>query len=441
MTHQLTLVDAVARHAGSTPSRLAIVDGDARITYSQLWQMVEDEAQRLRQEGVSKGQLVLVRGNQHVSFLVTCLAVHRLGAVVAPVGSDLPQQQFDALHQCCHDAALDEDIADVLFTTGTMGQQKGVMVSHTALLSDAENLIDAQGFTADTVFVITGPLSHIGSLSKTWPVLLLGGTLILLDGMRDLDAFFKAMAWSTGLLATFLVPTAIDMVLRFGQSRLAALANRIDFIETGAAAISEPTLQALCTTLPSSRLFNTYASTETGIVCTHDFNHGLRDPRCLGRPMKHAHVRITDDGRIACRGDMVMTGYLGQPALTRERFSDGWLVTDDLGEKDADGRLHFKGRQGEIINVGGYKVSPIEVEQAARGVPGIADCVLVAAQLPLGTVLKLIYTSDSGQPLDHRVMARQLAAQLERYKVPMCYEHVASLHYTFNGKVDRKAYR
>ena len=194
MTHQLTLVDAVARHAGSTPSRLAIVDGDARITYSQLWQMVEDEAQRLRQEGVSKGQLVLVRGNQHVSFLVTCLAVHRLGAVVAPVGSDLPQQQFDVLHQCFHDAALDEDIADVLFTTGTMGQQKGVMVSHTALLSDAENLIDAQGFTADTVFVITGPLSHIGSLSKTWPVLLLGGTLILLDGMRDLDAFFKAMA-------------------------------------------------------------------------------------------------------------------------------------------------------------------------------------------------------------------------------------------------------
>jgi long-chain acyl-CoA synthetase len=193
--------------------------------------------------------------------------------------------------------------------------------------------------------------------------------------------------------------------------------------------------------LPSSRLFNTYASTETGIVCTHAFNHGLRDPRCLGRPMKHAHVRITDDGRIACRGDMVMTGYLGQPALTRERFSDGWLVTDDLGEKDADGCLHFKGRQGEIINIGGYKVSPIEVEQAARGVPCIADCVLVAAQLPLGTVLKLIYTSDSGQPLDHRVMARQLAAQLERYKVPMCYEHVASLHYTFNGKVDRKAYR
>lgn len=85
-----------------------------------------------------------------------------------------------------------ENIADVLFTTGSTGKQKGVMESYRAINANSDNLIKAQGFTKDTVFIICGPLNHIGSLSKIWPTLMLGGTLIILQGMKDINTLFDA---------------------------------------------------------------------------------------------------------------------------------------------------------------------------------------------------------------------------------------------------------
>lgn len=436
------LEDCLARHASATPNHLAVDDHGNVFSYAQLWQMVQREIARLRAEGYGSGSLVFFRTSQDIRFIVTYLAVHSLGAVAAPLGKDLPNDQLTNLETRYHDVSLPAGMADVLFTTGTTGAQKGVMLSHKALLADADNLIAAQGYCADTVFVIAGPLNHIGSLSKMWPVWMVGGSLVLLDGMRDLDAFFRALDRPEGKVATFLVPAAIDMCLRFGRGRLSQLAPRIDFIETGAAAIPQQCMDGLCAALPHSRLYNTYASTETGIVCTYDFAHGRHDPHCLGRPMRHAEVRIMPDGRIACRGDMLMSGYLDRDCQTGVGTDgDGWLVTDDLGKLDADGCLLFMGRRGEIINIGGYKVSPLEVEQAARSVYGLSDCVCLAATSPLlGPALKLIYTTEDGQPMAKPLLARQLAARLERYKVPALYEHVAALHYTFNGKIDRKYY-
>jgi len=433
--------DYVALHAKETPGKVAVVDHGSTYTYAELWRMVEDEAHRLQCRGTEEGTCVFFHTTQNVSFLVSYMAIHLVGAVAAPLGSDVSEEELEGLCHRYSSVRLSGDIADVLFTTGTTGGQKGVMCSRRALLADADNLIDAQGFCADTVFVIAGPLNHIGSLSKMWPVWMEGGTLILLDGMRDLDAFFHAFDYPGTEMATFLVPTAIEMVLRFGRDRMALLADRIDFIETGAAPISKMCMEELCQTLPHSRLYNTYASTETGIVCTHDFGHGTRDPHCLGWPIKHATLRITTEGRIACKGDMMMSGYIGNDMLTRERMRDGWIVTEDMGEIDAEGRLLFKGRSGEIINIGGYKVSPMEVEQAARNIEGIEDCVCVAAESPLlGRTLKLIYSTTTGEALPKTMIARTLAQKLERYKVPMLYEHVARLHYTFNGKIDRKYY-
>lgn len=441
------LEDYIARHAAATPDRVAVDDHGTVYTYGQLWLMVQQEAARLRGNGYGSGRFVFFRTSQDVHFIVTYLAVHLIQAVAAPMGKDLPEAQLTELEARYHDTLLPTDssgmagIADVLFTTGTTGAQKGVMLSHKALLADADNLIAAQGFCADTVFVIAGPLNHIGSVSKMWPIWVVGGSLVLLDGMRDLDAFFRAFDRPVGKMATFLVPTAIGMCLRFGRDRLSQLAHRIDFIETGAAAIPQQCMDGLCAALPHSRLYNTYASTETGIVCTYDFAHGQHDPRCLGRPMRHAEVRIMPDGRIACRGDMLMSGYLDHDHTTEATLDDGWLVTEDLGELDAEGHLLFKGRRGEVINIGGFKVSPLEVEQAARTVQGLSDCVCLTANSPLlGHVLKLIYTTDDGQPLAKPQLARQLAARLERFKVPALYEHVDALHYTFNGKIDRKYY-
>jgi acyl-coenzyme A synthetase/AMP-(fatty) acid ligase len=323
------------------------------------------------------------------------------------------------------------------------------MVSHKAILADAENLIAGQGFTENLNFVVNGPLNHIGSLSKVYPVMLLGATLIIVDGLKDLNAFFNAFD-AKGLksevddlksFATFLVPASVRILLQLASDRLAALADRLDFIETGAAAMAQSDMETLCRLLPNTRLYNTYASTETGIICTHDFHSGPCTPGCLGRPMPHSGVRITEAGLIACTGDTLMTGYVGEPERTAQVLRDGVLYTSDLGTIDSEGRLHLQGREDDVINVGGFKVAPTEVEDAAMSHPSVADCICIAVDHKItGKALKLLVVLAENAALDKRALARFLSTRLEPFKVPMLYEQVDSIRRTFNGKLDRKSY-
>ena len=437
----MQLEDYLRLHAGQYPDKLAVMASDKSLTYGRLWQEVRECAGRLEAEGFCPGHARLMRATQDVSFLVDYLATHLAGGVAVPLERDIPDGRFREIESLLDGADIPAGTADILFTTGTTGQGKGVMLSHKAILADAENLVEAQGFSPGLTFIISGPLSHIGSLSKVWPVILTGGTLHILDGLKDLDAFF-AILETPGLYATFQVPAALRLLMSLAGDRLAACASRIDFIETGAAPLAQADMERLCQMLPHTRLYNTYASTETGIVCTHDYNAGLCQAGCLGRPMKHSHVFITPEGTVACRGETLMTGYVDSPEQTASILRNGTLYTNDQGTLDADGRLHLSGRRDDVINVGGFKVSPAEVEEVALSLSGVCDCVCVGVPHPvMGHQLKLLVVLDKDLPLDKQSLARQLHAHLEAYKVPLLYEQVEVVRRTYNGKIDRKAYK
>ena len=336
---------------------------------------------------------------------------------------------------------VSEDIADVLYTTGTTGRSKGVMISHRTIIADAENLIEGQGFTPELTFIISGPLNHIGSLSKIYPVIMLGGTLLIIDGMRDMSIFFHALDYPAEKMATFFVPANVRMLTQFGAERLASYAEKIDFIECGGAPLPHSDMLELCNLLPNTRLYNTYASTETGIISTYNYNDGRCLSGCLGKPMKHSRIFITDEGRIACQGDTLMSGYIGDSEMTARVMRNGVIYTADCGRIDECGRLHLTGRADDIINVGGFKVSPSEVEDAAMAFDGIADCICIAAQHPvLGTVTKLLYVAPDGCEIDLKALASFLKSKLEAYKVPMFYSREEKIQRTYNGKLNRKYY-
>lgn len=437
----------VQLNAQKRPDKTAVEWSDGQLTYRQLWDAATAKAALLKREGVARGCLHLFRTMQDGSFIVSYIATHLIGAIAVPLGADLPSNAYSNLEARYSNLRIDakddisKDFADVLFTTGSTGKQKGVMLSHQAIMADAENLITAQGFSDETVFVVCGPLNHIGSLSKIWPVLVQGGTLVILNGMKSLEAFFNAFRSHSGKLATFMVPASIRLMLGMEHGELRTVADKIDFLETGGAAITQADMEALCSALPTARLYNTYASTETGIVCTYDYNHNPCTAGCLGRPMENSTVEITADGRIACGGKTLMSGYLQDPALTMQVLHDGKVFTNDLGRIDADGRLHMTGRNDDVINTGGYKVSPTEVEDAAMAHPAIAECVCCAATSPLfGDTIKLFYVVAYGKSITKQELARHLAARLENHKVPRLYEQVPAIKRLYNGKLDRLFY-
>ena len=434
-----TLEDYLREDARLYPDKTAVVCGAETCSYRQLFERaVARSADFIGQ----KGRVVPFRASQTTDFIVTYLAIHLAGAIAAPLEKDMPQELFDEMADNLSRHILPEDIADVLHTTGTTGRSKGVMVSHRTIVADGLNLIAGQGFTHELTFIVNGPLNHIGSLSKLFPVIMVGATLIIIDGMSDMNRFFEALDYQAPKMATFFVPATVRMLLRFAPERLAQYAEKFDFIEFGGAPLAHADMLLLCRLLPHTRLYNTYASTETGIISTYNFNDGHCTAGCLGRPLPHSRVAITAEGRIACQGDTLMSGYVGDPQLTASVLNHDTVVMTDLGHIDAEGRLHIEGRQGDVINIGGYKVAPSEVEDAALLWPAVSDCICIATpHAIMGTALKLLVVMADDAELDKRSLARHLARLLERYKVPMVYQKVNHIERTLNGKLNRQFYR
>ena len=432
----LTLEDYLAQDARLYPEKTAVITRDETLNYAQLWQRVQERA-----KDFPKGQVIAFRTTQNIDFLVTYLAIHLAGSVATPLEKATPDNLFEEISARLSACSYPEGTADVLYTTGTTGKSKGVMISHRTIVADAENLIAGQGFSHDLVFVIHGPLNHIGSLSKIFPIILQGGTLHILDGLRDADIFFDAFR-EEGKYATFFVPANIRFLLTFDAQRFAALADKLDFVESGGAPLSHADMLQLCEILPHTRLYNTYASTETGIIATYDYNDGRCLAGCLGHPMPHSRVVITPEGMISCQGDTLMSGYIGDPELTATVLRGDTVYMSDYGSIDDEGMLHIGGRESEVINVGGYKVAPTEVEDVAMSIEGIQDCICISAEHRImGKAVKLLVVMKDGAVFDKKTIARYIAARLEPYKVPQLYEQVDTIARTYNGKLDRKHYK
>lgn len=399
-----TILDYVHRWADECPDKPAIISRDGVISYRELYDRMKD--------------------NQHPTP-DTQLPIPLLGE------------------------SWESDFC--LYTTGTTGKSKGVVISQKAVISNSENLIAGQGFTHDLVFVIAGSMEHLGCWSKIFPVLMLGATIYVIeDGMKDIDGFFKAFELplekyslpANTKFATFLVPSNIRILLQFASDRLEALVDRMDFLETGAAPMPHSDMLTLCKILPKTRLYNTYASTETGVVSTYNYNDGECIAGCLGHALPHSQFLITPEGRIACKGDTLMTGYKDEPELTRSVLHDDTLFTADNGYIDEQGRLHILGRDDDTINTGGFKVAPSEVEDIALSMPDIDDCICISQPHPvLGNALALLVVLRNGAKLDKHAIALHLSKKLKRYQIPLTYKEVDKIQRTFNGKLNRKYYK
>lgn len=439
---KMSLENKIRQFSIQTPDKVAVICGEESMTYSRLWDAIVAKAQELGDEGLRPQRPYVYRASQNIDFIVTYCAVHYLGAVAVPLEHLASEENFRAVKAEVEAYKFPKGIADTLYTTGTTGKSKGVMLSGTCLASCADNFIADLHFSQNLLFIISGPLNHIASLFKIHPTLSAGATICILDGLKDMNAFFRVFDLPFEKFATFLVPASIRLIMQFSYDRLCQLASKIEFIETGAAPITRNDMERLSKALPHSHLYNTYGGTEIGCVATYDFNDGKYMEGCIGRPLKNADVEIADDGTVIVSGSTIMSGYVNDKESTEKVIVGGKVYMSDLGYIDEEGMIHLSGRRGDIINVGGYKVNPIEVENAASSFPGIKDCICVAATHPIiGSVLKLLAVFENGGDFDKHSLAVHIKSRLDAYKVPTMYESVPSINYTYNGKKDRKSYK
>ncbi len=486
-----TIEEWVAAYAQETPDKPAVITGKISLTYRELWKYAQGYAQYLISGGIKKGDIVLLKASQTAEYVVQYLGIHLGGGIVTSLeksisdngiveiakkisakvivsdntlmGELLPVQiipQGDVLSLAAEHAgdgnelpvATLEDSADILFTTGTTGASKGVELSHKALVATAENLIYGCEYKKDTTIIVPGPLNHANAIRKVFTTLVNGSTIYILNGMMNMKAFFDAIESVKGHIACCLPPASIRVIFMTTGDKLGTYP--IDFIESATAPLPETDKKKLCELLPDTRLYNNYGSSEAASVCMYDYNHYKDKDNCVGKPMPNSKIIIVDDrheemissrdnlGLLACVGDINMKGYVNEPALTSEVLENGIVYTSDLGYIDKEGFVYVIGRKGDVINVGGLKVAPSEVESAALGFPGVADCICIAVEDKITTnALKLLVVMQDGHEFQPRAMSEFLGRTLEAYKIPRFYERVDKVERTYNGKLNRKYYR
>ena len=468
--------------AEAAPGKPAIVAGSRTLTYGGLAEAAGRMASALvHRHGIGPGDRVLLSADADPDFIAAYLAVHAAGAVAAPVDPDAGSARRaeiverlepalavagDAASEVAHtsfadlaqstagplpDARLPTDApADILFTTGSTGRSKGVVLSHRAIAASTRHINAFLGTGADAIEVLPLPLGHSFGLGRVRCILSLGATLVLTRGLVNPASFLDAVyAHRASGFAS--VPSGIAILLADGGERLRALASRIAYVEIGSSPMPLAHKKQLMRLLPATRICMHYGLTEASRSAYSSFHDNRDKLDSIGRPSDGVRMRVVlasgeeappgVEGRLEISGEHLMSEYWRDPTLTARTLTGGWLRTGDLGRRDDDGFFWLAGRESEVINVGGHKVAPREIEEILLRHPSVAECACAGMPDPQGLSGEMVCVWLVARPGAARPgfpeLAKMLRAELESYKIPRRFEWIDELPKSASGKILR----
>ena len=457
------LVDA-RRWAG----RRYLVEGERRLTFEAHEQAVTRVAARLRDAGVQRGQRVLLLAFNRSEWVLAFWALQWLGATavlgnawwsaaevaeavrsVAPtlivtdrpadMPSGVPVLGIDALAGAlAHGEALsapaiaaEDDPALILFSSGTTGAAKGVVMSHRSVIANLHNLLALTGRLPNeldpaapgTVSLLTVPLFHLAGIQISLSTLLSGGSLVFLPGRFDPEAVLRLIE-REGVRVWGAVPTMVSRVLDCPALKTTDVSS-LRSIPMGGAAVPPELRARVAAAFPGiqQRVGSLYGLTEAGGVLAAGSGRDLEGrPQCVGRPLPVVEIRIDQPdaagvGEILVRTPTATGGYWGDPRPLVD--AEGWLRSGDLGRLDGDGRLYVVGRSKDIIIRGGENIASLHVERRLLAHPAVRECAVVALpHADLGEEVGAAVVLDPEAQVDAAALREHARAALARFEVP-----------------------
>ncbi len=328
-------------------------------------------------------------------------------------------------------------VGAITYTSGTSGRAKGVMLTHQAMLRAAltyAGLFNSSPMLRTAVVV---PLFHnTGFIDGLGHSVVAGGHM---DLYRRFDAEVIARSVIEGTYSYLIgVPTMYTRMLSYFQ--LSGAAHAVNpWLAYAGAAMPAATVRRLRELIPGARLVNCYGMSEATSI-THYMPYDLCDrrPEAVGVAVPGTLDRVSDTGELEVNSPTVMAGYWNDPVSTAAKLDGGWLRTGDLASRADDGLITVIGRVDDLINRGGEKIAPYEVESALCELPGIIEAVVL--RMPhddLGEIPIALIVTESGTALDQREVKHGLIGRLADYKIPQHVFTVAALPRNASGKIDR----
>lgn len=478
------LVHSLMCHARDRGSCPAFLVDDRDISFDRHIATIATIARELRGRHLSRGERVLIYAPNSPRYAAAYFAIHAVGCVAVPLGSDLPPAVAASIAEDCEaklalseaDSGLPiptidlvsvatferdaepldpicrlDDVADILYTTGTTGREKGVVLTHGNVAHAAANINRFVQSRPEDVEIVPIPLGHSFGLGRLRCAAQTGNTLILEDGMRNAARLLKRLldVKATGLS---LVPAGFELLLRLGKDRLGDARDHLRYIEIGSAPMRMEVKRTLMELLPNTRICHHYGLTEASRSVFVEYHAEKDRLDSIGRAAPNVEVSIRDPegrtvrpgepGELVVRGGMVMREYWRQPELTGQVLHDGWLRTGDWGSQDEDGYFYLAARQSDLINVGGLKVNPVEVETELAACPGVEEALCVGIPDPQeirGEVVKAFIVTSAD--IEDRDLIARLRQRLEEHKIPRVFQRLDELPKTVAGKIQRHLVR
>lgn len=492
-----SLASTVDRVARLHPDRVAIVDAGRHVTYREFMAQAAGFASQLLIQGLQRGDRVAVVLPNRCEAAVACYGIWLAGGVVVPLNVQARARDFapwlehsgarfvvhessnnevacalETLESPVHAFPLpddqpicppvdagslstdvawaggsERDLAVILYTSGTTGAPKGVMLSHASLLANARAVTAYLGLGRDDSVLCVLPFYYAYGASVLHTHLISGATIHLGRNVIFPNLIVEALA-THGITGFSGVPSTFALLLdhvELGRHDLSALR----YVTQAGGPMSPALTSRLRAALPHPRLFVMYGQTEATSRLTWLPPERLdAKPGSVGIPVEGVTIRIVrEDGSIAEAGETgevwitgpnVMLGYWRNAEATQATLHDGWLKTGDLGHLDGDGYLFLAGRRSDMIKTGAHRVHPTDVEQAIAEIPGVIEAAVIGVDDEvLGQVIKAYVVVERVTTRLSDEIKAHCRAHLAPYKIPRHIEFVSSLPRTASGKVQR----
>jgi amino acid adenylation domain-containing protein len=482
------------------PDAVAAVFRDRRWTYHELNARANRLARALLARGLRAEDVVAVVAERTLECMAAMLAIFKAGGAYLPIEPHFPADRIatvlaragcrlvltergstDTLEQALDavpeiqtlfiDAAYEEghaehdlglpvaadQLAYVLFTSGSTGEPKGAMCEHAGMLNHMFAKIDDLRIGAGQVVAQTGPQCFDISLWQTVAALLVGGRTLVVEQEAILDARrFLDRIVDGRVNVLQVVPSYLEVLLSYLEQHPRALPD-LRFVSVTGEAVKRELTQRWFAAQPQIRLMNAYGLTETSDDTNHEVMDrapgGERVP--LGRPVNNVHAYVVDEhlslvplgapGEIVFSGISVGRGYINDPERTQRAFMadphrEGQRLyrSGDFGRWRPDGKLEFLGRRDTQVKISGFRIEIGEIENTLLRVPGIRDAAVVIRERADGSK-RLVAFYSAARPLDLTHLRERLSESLPEYMVPAAFHWRATLPLSPNGKIDRKA--
>jgi long-chain acyl-CoA synthetase len=473
------IFEPLLERAIAHPQRQALADARRELSYAELADEIARRSSVLRAAGVAPGDRVVLAANNSVDQLATHFAILRAGAISVPLPGTVPADRMGFIvRDCgarliCSDQEGDgtmmvadlgrqaasaapfvgrvardrDDIACLMYTTGSTGDPKAVMLTHRSLGSALSHIIEFLGCKETDREAVVLPLSHSFGLGHAYCTLFTGGFVWLNDGLRPLKAVLEALPrYSINAMPT--TPAMLRLLLGAYRVPFLRSASGLQRMVVNSEPLPPDQAAEVLTAMPTTDVIVYYGLTEASrstFLRLRDEPAGRHGS--VGRAAPRVNIEVHGDndaplaagaeGEVCIGGPHLAVGYWRRPQDQAATFRDGWLHTGDLGVLDTDGYLTITGRLKDQINVGGLKVSASEVEAAIRRHPKVADVAVTGVRDPEGlrgeAVAAAVVAADASlSPTD---IAAICAEYLEPAAQPQRIAMVAAIPRAESGKV------